>query len=295
MKPRILIVAVLIAVLLLGSTAVFTVEEGTLTVVEELGRVRGGTSSPGLYFKLPWPLSRIVSFEGRAQVFQGKEEQVLTADQYTFRVRPYLLWRILPEGVARFHQAVGTPERFEGQVAGLVRSLQNAEFGRQPLAAIFPASSTGPGLLAIEESVRRDIAPKCREQYGVEVLSVGFTQIGVTQAVLQDVYNKMSAERQQLSATLKSEGEAQAKRIRVEAQARYDSALAETGQKARAILAQAEADSSEAYRSLAADPELALHLKKLETLAVLLKDRATMVIDPRTAPFDLLLSTPASP
>ena len=57
-------------------------------------------------------------------------------------------------------------------------------------------------------------------------------------------------------------GESILKKIRAEAQAKYDQEIAMLSVNIRAILAKAESDSIEVYRKMAKYPELAINLKK---------------------------------
>lgn len=291
-ERRTVVVSLLILAALAGSAVFFTVEEGNVAVVTVLGRASGEGFRPGLHARWPWPASQVTTFDGRAHLFQGVEEQVLTRDEYSFRVQSYALWKILPEGAVLFYKSVSLPENFEAQLSTRLRSIQNSQFGNSELADIFPTSDPGAGLPRLEDNMRKELDGKCREEYGVEILRAGFTKIAVTDKVLEDVCAKMSSQRRKLSERLKAEGESEAKRIRAEAQAKYDSAIARARGQVKEMLGQAEADSIEAYRSLAKDPELSLQLKKQETLEKLLKERSTIILDPSVPPLDILLSAP---
>ena len=72
----------------------------------------------------------------------------------------------------------------------------------------------------------------------------------------------------------------------------YDLRLAEVEGSVKEIIGKAEADSIEAYRVLAKNPNLALQLKKIESLEALLEGRSTIILDPSTSPLDILTTTP---
>jgi membrane protease subunit HflC len=122
-------------------------------------------------------------------------------------------------------------------------------------------------------------------------MSVGFTHVGLASGVLESVFEKMKSDRSRLANQLQSEGESIAEKIKAEAQTKYDQAIATIAGNVKTILAQAEADSIEAYKTMAKHPDLALKLKKIESLEALLKDRATLILDRNTMPMDILYST----
>ncbi|MFM8471391.1 MAG: hypothetical protein ACKODH_15760, partial [Limisphaerales bacterium] len=60
---------------------------------------------------------------------------------------------------------------------------------------------------------------------------------------------------------------------------------------------EAEAKAAEAYKTLERNPELAVFLQKLASMEAVSKERATLILDQNTPPFDLLRNTnaPARP
>ena len=88
-------------------------------------------------------------------------------------------------------------------------------------------------------------------------------------------------------------GEAEATRIRADADRVRKSLLAEAQARAKAIRGRGDAEAAKYYKMLEATPDLAIFLRNLEALATMLKDRATLVIPTDVEPFRLLREMPS--
>jgi membrane protease subunit HflC len=84
------------------------------------------------------------------------------------------------------------------------------------------------------------------------------------------------------------EGEKEAIAIRSDADLRREQILADAEKRADQILGEAEAKAAKELKTFEQDRELAVFLLKLDALEESLKQRATLILDPRTPPFDLL-------
>ena len=277
--------ATLIVVALVLHSSTVIVEEGTMVLHTRFGKVVDPLIQPGLYAKWPWPIDDVQVFQKRRFLYQGPDEPILTKDQNSLIVANHVIWSIVPERLSDFRERVQSVENFQPRLESRLRSLRNGLFGSRSFDALF--GSTG-GLAPLEQQLLSDLKNVLLQDFGVEVHDVGFTHLGLAPAVLESVYAKMNAERERINTRLKSEGDSEAARIEAEAQSKYDQAMAKIDGQAREIIGQAEADSIEAYRTLSQHSELALELKKLESLEALLKGRSTLVLDRNTPPLDLL-------
>jgi membrane protease subunit HflC len=98
----------------------------------------------------------------------------------------------------------------------------------------------------------------------------------------------MQAERQREVDKLIADGNAEASRIRSDADTAKNKILAAADGQATRIRGEADAAASASLEVFNKAPELALFLLKLNALVESLKDRATLILDDRTPPFDLL-------
>ncbi|MBF0197609.1 MAG: hypothetical protein HQL32_07855 [Planctomycetes bacterium] len=282
----------IILIVLACYSSVYVVKTGKIVILTSFGKALKKEHTPNYYFKLPWPFQDIISFDAKAHLTQGVEEQILTSDQNSLIVQSHVLWEIDPEQSVTFWEKISSPTEFEANLKDYLRGAQTALLGTMSFEDLFPSKgSSSRNLIEMEKRLHEKLQSEVGKQYGINILSVGFNRLGLTESVLENVHSKMNSERQLISEKLKAEGEAEAKKIRSSAQSEYDRTLAEVQGQVKEILGQAEADSIEAYRTLAKHPDLAIKLKKIESLEALLEGRSTLVLDPSVPPLDILRST----
>jgi membrane protease subunit HflC len=252
------------------------------------GEIINVQTKPGIIFQWPWPIEHIETFKKKNHLFLGKNEQVLTQDQNSLIVSNFAIWSISPDHLTIFKERIENKERFETQLEARIRGLRNGLFGESNFQNLFNSNS---GLEKLELQLKTKLKSSCLSDFGVLIHNIGFNHLGLSPDVLESVYEKMNAERQRISSRLKSEGEALSANIIAEAQSQYDSEMAKIDGEVQEILGRAEAESISAYKTLAQHKDLALKLKKLDSLEKLLKGRSTIVLDKNTSPLDLISSS----
>jgi len=105
----------------------------------------------------------------------------------------------------------------------------------------------------------------------------------------------MRAERQRLVKQYQNEGEAKAIEIRSEADRKRAEILSEADARATRIRGEADAEAAKSYVTFEQNPELAIFLLRLQALENATKERATLILDEKTPPLNLLnqQATPA--
>lgn len=288
MNPKVSIWAgtAVILVALALHTCAYVVQEGSMTLHTRFGQLVSERTEPGFYFKLPWPIDEVHGFEKRYYLYQGADEQVLTLDQNSLIVNNHVVWSIDPQKLSHFWQTIKTAEAFEAPLQAGLRSARNGLFGAEKFSELF--DDEGNAFIDLENELLTRLQSSLSQRYGVTIRSVGFGHMGLPDSVIESVYEKMNAERERISEAVRSSGDAEAARIVAEARSSYDQAMARVEGEVKEILGQAEAEAIESYRKLTEHRDVALELKKLESLEALLRERSTIVLDRKTPPLDLL-------
>ncbi len=278
----------LIAAIFLALQFLFILREGECAVLTRMGKPERALTTAGLYTRWPWPVHRLHRYDARIHTLQGSFEETLTRDGKNILVGMYCGWRIA-DPIA-FLERLGSVERAESSLDGLLRTHKNAALGQVAFHQLF---NTDPAALRhdeIERSVLDAMRPEAGRRYGIEVVFTGVRQIGLPEAISLSVFERMRAERQELAERYRSEGEAEATRIRAAAESERDQKRAGAEAAARRIRAEGEAEAAKHYETFAQEPELALFLRKVDALRDAVGERATLVLGAETEPFDLLLA-----
>jgi membrane protease subunit HflC len=103
----------------------------------------------------------------------------------------------------------------------------------------------------------------------------------------------MRAERNRKTEATIAQGNAEATKIRTDADSKKTELLAAAEARAKAIRGQGDAEAAEYYKMLDEDPEFAMFLRNIEAIKKILEKRSTVVFSADTEPFDLLRKMPA--
>ena len=289
MKGNRLAVTVGFILLLIFGAVLFCyqVRQSEVAFVSTFGNPSAGSVSPGLHPKFPWPIQKVHKFDGRVQSFEGKFEEALTRDGKPLMVQVYLGWKIT--NPQRFYSSFGgsTNDAIRN-LDGLVGSVKNAVVGKHPFNHYV---STDPAQLKfdeIEKEMLTHIKSEAQAKYGVNIEFLGIKRLGIPETITQSVFARMKAERERLVQQYAGEGQAEAILITAKANRERDEVLAKADAEATRIRGQAEADAQDAYRILERNPELATFLMRIKALEDSLKDRATIIVDTKSPPFDYL-------
>jgi membrane protease subunit HflC len=117
---------------------------------------------------------------------------------------------------------------------------------------------------------------------------VGIKQLGLPESITAKVFERMKAERDQLVAKYKGEGQQIAISINSEAQRRRTELLASANAAAKRTLGEADKAAAKDYEVFEQEPELAKFLLQNEAFREILTNRATLILDSDMSPFNLL-------
>ena len=280
-------VLIIIFVLLLF---VFQVRKSEVAVVTTFGKPTRDIVEPGAYWKWPWPIQKVHSFDQRVHNFEGKFEQVLTPDGYNLLIMVYVGWKI-SEPKLFFPRFNGSPARAEESLEGLVRNAYSGVVGKHPFSHFISTDPKELKFVEIEQEMLKKVQQDARvNNYGLEIKFLGIKKLGLPESVTQLVFERMQSERQVQVSKIQFEGEREASDIRSSADLQSAKLLADADAEATTIRGMGEREAAKSFEVFEQNPELANFLLKLTGLEAFLKERTTLILDQGTPPLDLLKS-----
>ncbi len=282
----------LIFVLLLFA---FQVRQTEVAIVTQFGRYQRTIEQPGLYFKAPWPIQRVNKFDNRIRSFESRLEQMTTRDGRILLLSSFVGWRIADPKLFLERFDRGDLSRATQTLEAQVRDTQSGVVARYQFADFISTNAAALKFDRIEQDMLDNLRQRARENFGIEIRFAGIKQIGLPESITAKVFERMKEERQQLVKQFTGEGEAEAIRIRAEAERQRQEILSRAEAEATVIRGQAEAEAARSLAAFEKNPKLAGFLLELKALEASLKDRATLILDPQTPPFNLLRGTETSP
>ncbi|HEV8544628.1 MAG TPA: protease modulator HflC [Verrucomicrobiae bacterium] len=288
-----LVVGILLLLIFFLLLFTFQVRQTEVAVVTTFAKPSADPiEKPGLYFKWPAPIQRVYTFDKRIHNFEDEFDQTLTRDGYNLLASVYVGWTI--QNPREFFNSfpTGTPEAAEPQLQSLVRTTKKAVLGRHDFTDFVNRDPKMVKFTEVEQEILNTIRQNVlATKYGVAVEFVGIKRLGLPESVTQKVFDRMTAERQREVDHLKALGEGDSYRIKSTADRDKSEILAKAENEAKKIRGEAEARAQQSFSVFNQNPEFAKFLLQVQALEKALGKSATLVVDPRTAPFNLLLQS----
>jgi len=270
----------------------FQVRETESCLVTTFGRPTRPLTEPGWYFKWPFPIQQVHTFDSRMQAFEVEMEETRTAGGEPIIVNTYVVWKIA--GPLEFFNAIKTVKKAEDEfLRSRIRNTQNNVIGRHYFSEFVNSDPAKIKFEDIQNEMLRDLQQAVAEaECGIEIKALGIKQLKVSEEVSKEVFARMMAERNRRAEAITSQGNAEAIKIRTDAKSKSDELITAAEARAKVTRGQGDAEAAKHYKMLEADPQLAMLLRNLEALQKILGERTTFVTPTDIEPFSLLKGMP---
>lgn len=269
-----------VAALLLLFGSVFVVREGHTAIVLNLGKVVRTDLGPGLHFKIPLIESSRI-FDQRLLVLPAEPERYLTSERKDVSVDFFAVGRI--QDTRAFYRATGGNEADAVErLAPIIKDALRNEINARTLSQVVAGDRSKI------VGAQLDIINKGASTLGVRILDLRIKQIDLPtdSRVIDDVYNRMRAQRQQVASKLRAEGEEQANEIRAQADRESTVILAEAERDAQKLRGEGDAEAARLYGNAAsADPGFFAFQRSLDAYRASFKDGDAVIVLDKDDPF----------
>lgn len=285
-----LVIGILLALIFASLWCCYQVRQTEIALVTTFGKPTRDVFEPGLYFKWPPPIQKVQTFDKRIQNFESKFEETLTRDSYNVLFTVYAGWTISDPALFR-ERFGGSVERAENDLDGLLRSAKNAVIGQHPFSHFISTDEKELKFEDVEKEILAAVQQQAKANYGMDVKFLGIKRIGLPESITQKVFARMTEERNRFVQKLQGEGDKQASDIKSAADRERRQIIGEAEAEVTRIKGEAVFEANKHLAVFEQNPELAIFLLKRDSLEQTLKERATLILDQRTPPFDLLNGT----
>ena len=252
------IAGIIAAALIVIGSSIFTVDQRQHAIVFQLGEVRDVISEPGLYFK--WPMIQNVRyFDKRILTLDSAEpERFITSEKKNVLVDSFVKWRIVdPE--LYYVSVAGDESRAKTRLSQTVNAGLREEFGKRTVHDVV----SGERDKVMEQM--REKADLDARKIGVQIVDVRVKRVDLPTEVSESVYRRMEAERKRVANELRSQGFAEAEKIRADADKQREVIVAEAYREAQKIKGEGDARSTSIYgQAFGQNPEFYSFYRSLE-------------------------------
>ncbi len=276
MNPRFTgIVIVLALALLVVSNSVYVVKETERAVKLKFGELVDADIPPGLHFKLP--LVHVVrKFDARILTLDSETESFFTSERKRLMVDSYAKWRIAD--VSAYYRATGGDEAIaHNRLANRINDGLRNQFGTRTLHEV--VSGERDQLML---DILAHLNSTVRESLGIEVIDVRVRKIDLPDEVSDQVFRRMTAEREKEARELRAKGNEQGIKIRADADRQKTIIEADAYRESEKIRGLGDATATAMYaESFNKDPEFYAFTRSLNAYRQSFSNKSDiLIVDP---------------
>jgi membrane protease subunit HflC len=199
---------VLLVIVIIGYSSVFTVAQTEQVLVVRLGEPVRVVTEPGLNFKAPF-IDSVISIDKRILDLENPSQEVIASDQKRLVVDAFARYRI--KNALRFYQSIGSIQAANVQLTTLLNASLRRVLGEVTFITVVRDERE-----ALMGRIR-DQLDKEADGYGIQVVDVRIRRADLPEQNSQAVYKRMQTEREREAAEFRAQGRQKAQEIRSKA------------------------------------------------------------------------------
>ncbi len=269
-RLQVLIGFILLAVFI-AKSSLFTVKETEKAIKFKFGEIIKSDYQPGFSWKLPF-VNTVKKFDARILSHDARPERFLTKEKKNVLVDSFVKWRI--SDVEKFYTAVqGNPATADIRLGQIMKDAMRGEFGKHTVKEVIAQNRQELRNLLISRT-----APLVAKM-GIGLVDVRVKRIDLEEQVSASVFRRMETERARDAKDLRSRGDAEATRIRADADKQAEIILAEAYREAEQMRGSGDAKATAIYATAYnGDPEFYSFYKSLDAYKNVFQGNGDMLV-----------------
>jgi membrane protease subunit HflC len=235
-RPLIALVALIVVLLILANSTLFTVSQNEQVLVTQLGQPVRVIRTPGLNYKTPL-VQAVLYFDKRLLNIELPGDQITLGDQRRLVVDSFTVYRIIDPLL--YYQSVGPAE---GGIRGRLNSVVSAA-----LRDVLADNKLLDVLSAKRDQIMAAIRDRVNTQmkgFGVAIEDVRIRRADLPEENTKAILARMQSERQRVAAQARAEGAEASARIRADAERERTVLLAQARATADELRGEGEAEAT---------------------------------------------------
>ena len=279
----------LLALVMLASACIFVVDQRQYGLVFALGEIKRVIDKPGLYFKLPPPFQNVIFVEKRTLTIDTPDaDRFITSEKKNVVVDTYVKWRV--EDPKVFYTSVaGRLASAEDRISRALRDGLNNEIATRTVNDVISGARE-----KVMEGILKRVSEDAK-QIGVQIVDVRLRRVDFAEEIRESVFRRMESERKAIASERRSQGAAEAEKIRANADRQREGILAKAYRRAQTIKGDGDAKSTAAYAAaFGKNPEFAAFYRSLQAYRESFSGRSDVIVTDPQSDFFKYFRAPSS-
>lgn len=272
-------IVVLIAVVVVGYSSVFTVHQTQQAIVLQFGNPKRIANEPGLHFKMPF-IQNVTFFEKRILSLDTDPEEIITADQKRMVVDVFTRYRISDQ--LAFFQAYRTIDAAENRLGTTVASTLRELLAKEQFTALL-TGERAELMSRLKARVSEDMV-----RNGIEVVDVRIKRADLPEQNKDAIFQRMRTEREREAKEERALGDEEARRVTARADRDRTVLIAEAKKTAEILRGEGDGSRAAIFNTVAEkDPDFYAFYRSLQAYREALNSEdTTLVLNPNSDFFE---------
>jgi membrane protease subunit HflC len=233
--------AIIFLVIIVGiGNTIYVISEVERGVKTRFGEIIEVDISPGLHVKMPF-VDVVRRFDARILTVDAEPASFFTIEKKRLIVDSYAKWKIA--NVETYYKATNGVERTAAnRLAKRVNDGLRNQFGSRTLREVVSGERD-----LLMKNITEDLNSSVREELGIEIVDIRVKRIDLPSEVSNQVFRRMTAERDKEAQELRSTGKEKAERIRASADRERTIELANAYRDAEELRGEGDAKAASVY------------------------------------------------
>ena len=297
------IVVIVLVLIFLGpgsQGALYTVDETQLAVVTRFGKIQSVQTQPGLKVKTPF-IDSITTFDKRLLRVDIPPAGFRDVDKQNLIIDAYARYRITD--ARKFFEKLGTLDEAADRIQRIVEPALRDEIARSTTQDVIGArieEEEGGERTIVSTNTRQEILDRVvavssaavgpqENDFGIVILDVRIKRAEFPSEALENIYNRMRAERIRISNQFRAEGDEEAVKIRASANKDRTILLAQAERDSNILRGSGDAEAIKIFaEALEKDPEFYSFVRSLDAYKKFLATNTTVVLSSEAELFQFL-------
>ena len=243
--------------LIVGSNSLYVISEVERGMTFRFGEMIQSDIKPGWHIKLPF-IENVRRFDARILTVDAQPASFFTIENKRLIVDSYAKWRIAD--VDKYYEAtLGIERTADNRLAKRVNDGLRNQFGNRTLREVVSGERD-----MLMKNITDSLNSTVLDELGIEIVDVRVKRIDLPPEVSNQVYRRMTAERNSEAQELRSTGKEKAEKIRASADRERTIELANAYRDAEELRGQGDAEAARIYaEAYQQDPEFYAFMRSL--------------------------------
>jgi membrane protease subunit HflC len=265
-----LVAALIIVLLIIAYSTLFTVYQTRLALVVRLGQPIRVVTEPGLNYKIPL-IDSVIPIDKRILDLENPAQEVIASDQKRLVVDAFARYRI--KDALKFYQSVGNVDGANSRLSTLLNSALRRVLGEATLTQV--VRDQREQLMAL---VRQQLDAEAQD-FGISIVDVRIRRADLPEQNSQAVYQRMQTERQREAQEYRSQGTQRAQEIRAKADRDVTVLLAEAQSKGEQTRGEGDSERNRIFaEAYGRDPEFFSFYRSMQAYEAGLRSNDTRML-----------------